>query len=232
MQPSADGQRRDDVLKVAIRHPMQTWADGLERMLSRHRDIEVVTAHFAFSWVRHGVVNQGADILLVHVDPPGDDLQSELEDLFRQAPRLGVVALSESRDDALLSTAVRAGVRGWVEPTTSLDHLVRVMHGVARGETWVPPARLTSVLDMLLQEGSAEEDDDSALSTLSSRELEVLSCLVQGLSRPQIADHLCVSPHTVRTHINNLLHKLDVHTTLAAVSIARQSGLAPSATSA
>ncbi len=83
---------------------------------------------------------------------------------------------------------------------------------------------MTSVLDALLDEEAAGEDD-SALRELSAREREVLACLVQGLARHEIAAQLSISPHTIRTHINNLLRKLDVHTTLAAVSIARQAGL-------
>ena len=220
LQPGAD-----TVLKVVISHPMRTWADALERLLSPRWDIEVVTAHTAPSWVHHAVVNQQADILLAHLEPPIGDLETELGDLFAQNPGLGVVVLSDSHDEVLLCSAIRAGVRGWVEPTASLAHLVRVLHGVARGETWFPPALMTSVLDALLDEREAREQDGGALSTLSARELEVLACLVQGLSRQEIATRLSLSPHTVRTHINNLLHKLGVHSTLAAVSIARQSGL-------
>jgi DNA-binding NarL/FixJ family response regulator len=222
----------EEILKVVILHSLETWADGLERMLAPRLDIEVVTAHQTFSWIRHAVGAHGADVLLVQVCPPEDGFREELAALFEQAPDLGVVAMSESRDAALLGSAVRAGVRGWVEPTTSVDHLVQVLHGVAHGETWFPPALMTSVLDSLLDESDEREADDSALAMLSGRERTVLSCLVQGLSRQEIAEQLCVSPHTVRTHINNLLHKLDVHTTLAAVSIARRSGLAPAATSA
>ncbi|HSE10900.1 MAG TPA: response regulator transcription factor [Nocardioidaceae bacterium] len=192
-------------------------------MLSPRRDIQVVTAHTADSWVRHAVVNKRVDVLLMHVDPPGTILHTELAELMAASPGLGVVAMSESRDQGLLRDAVRAGVRGWVEPTTALEHLVRVLHGVARGETWFPPALMSSVLDALLHEEALE--DDSALCALSMREREVLACLVGGLSRQEIAVKLSISPHTIRTHINNLLRKLDVHTTLAAVSIARQAGL-------
>lgn len=226
MQPTPEEQRdAESVLKVAISHPMRTWADALERLLSPRWDIEVVTAHSTPSWVRHAVVNQQVDILLTHVSPPAGELQTELADLFSHNPRLGVVVLSESRDRTLLSAAIRAGVRGWVEPSTSLDHLVQVLHGVARGETWFPPALMTPVLDVLLDDRETRDQSGSALAALSSRELEVLACLVQGMTRQQIADQLSLSPHTVRTHINNLLHKLDVHSTLAAVSIARQAGL-------
>lgn len=224
MRSSTEERSVGESLTVAIRHPMWTWADSLEQMLAPRWDIRVVTAHTAESWVRHAIVNKQVDVLLLHVDPPGTGLQTELAEIMAGAPGLGVVALSESRDHDLLCDAVRAGVRGWVEPTTALEHLVRVLHGVARGETWFPPALMTSVLDALLDREAVGEDD-SALGALSSREREVLACLVQGLARQEIAARLSVSPHTIRTHINNLLRKLDVHTTLAAVSIARQSGL-------
>lgn len=223
MQPSAE--HHPAPLKVVIRHPMRTWADALERLLAPRRDIEVVTSQTSSSWVHHAVVNERADILLTFLDGAGEQLETELEELFAENEGLGVVVLSDSRDQEVLCGAVRAGVRGWVEPTASLDHLVRVLHGVARGETWFPPALLTALLQSLLDDRGGSEEVNPALSALSAREREVLACLVQGMSRAAIADQLSLSPHTVRTHINNLLRKLDVHSTLAAVSVARQAGL-------
>lgn len=226
MQPATEKRESgESVLKVVISHPMRTWADALEMLLSPRWDIDVVTAHTKASWVRHAVVTQQADILLAHAEPPVEGLQEQLHDLFGQNPHLGVVLISDSRDQGLLNGAIRAGVRGWVEPTSSLDHLVRVLHGVARGETWFPPALITPVLDSLLGDGEPRDAGGSALAALSERELEILACLVQGLTRREIAERLTLSPHTVRTHINNLLHKLEVHSVLAAVSIARQSGI-------
>lgn len=124
-----------------------------------------------------------------------------------------------------MTAAMSAGIRGWVEPTTSPDDLVRVLHGVARGETWYPPALLTSVIESLLDDRESRDRTQTVLSTLSARELEILVSLAQGKSRPEIADALTISPNTVRTHINNLLRKLDVHSVLAAVAVARQAGL-------
>jgi DNA-binding NarL/FixJ family response regulator len=218
-------ERVEAVLKVVIGHPMRTWADALERLLSPRWDIEVVTAHTKPSWVRNAVITHQADVLLTHAEPPAGDLEERLRDLFAHAPGLSVVVISDSRDRALLNAAIRAGVRGWVEPTSSLDNLVRVLHGVTRGETWFPPALMTPVLDSLLAGDDQRDRRSSALAPLSERELEILACLAQGLTRREIADQLTLSPHTVRTHINNLLHKLNVHSVLAAVSIARQAGI-------
>jgi DNA-binding NarL/FixJ family response regulator len=216
---------RDGVLRVVISHPMRTWVDGLESLLSPRRDIEVVLGHTKPAWVHNAVISTPVDILLTHVAPPGHDLKATIAGLVAQNDRLGIVALTESRDPALLTAAMSAGIRGWVEPTTSPDHLVRVLHGVARGETWYPPALLTSVIESLLVDRESRDRTQTELSTLSARELEVLVCLARGMTRPEIAVELTLSPHTVRTHINNLLHKLDVHSVLAAVAMARQAGL-------
>ncbi|HET6625981.1 MAG TPA: response regulator transcription factor [Nocardioidaceae bacterium] len=213
------------VITLALTHPMRAWVQALEMLLEPRWDIEVVAAHTSPQWVRHTVLNGQASVLLTHLQPPVNGLSGMLEGLFAANPRLSVVALSDSEDPALVCAAVRAGVRGWVEPTASVEHLVRVLHGVAAGETWFPPRLTTVVLESLLESAQTRERATAVVSSLSAREIEVLGCLARGLTRQQIADQYFLSPHTVRTHINNVLRKLDVHSTLAAVSIARQIGL-------
>jgi len=214
-----------DVLRLVIGHPMRTWVEGLETLLRPRHDIEIVLAHTKPGWVHNAVATEQVDVLLLHLAPPGHDLKATLADLFGRNERLGVVALADSTDPALGRTAISAGARGWVEPTSSLDHLVRVLHGVARGETWYPPGLLTSVVESLLEDRESRERTEAELSTLSARELEVLVRLAQGMSRTEIARQLAISPHTVRTHVNNVLHKLEVHSVLAAVAVARRAGL-------
>lgn len=224
-QPNEVAREVGSVIHLAVAHPMRAWVDALETLLEPRWDIEVVTAHTSFEWVRHAVLTGQADALLTYIAAPASGLSTMLAELFAANPQLSVVVLSDSQDRALLSTAVRAGVRGWVEPTASVDHLVRVLHGVADGESWFPPRLMTPVLDVLIEAREAREQATAVTSLLSAREIEVLQCLTQGLTRREIADRYFLSPHTVRTHINNVLHKLDVHSTLAAVSIARQMGL-------
>lgn len=218
-------EHSETVIKVVIEHPSRTWADALERLLAPRWDLQVVTAQTKSSWVRNAVITHQADVLVTYARPPRDEFESRLHDVVDHVPGLGVVVISDSRDRELLDAAVRAGVRGWVEPSCSVEHLIQVMHGVHRGETWYPPALMTPVLDSLLEADQHEQQRSSALVGLSERELEILALLVQGLTRREIAARLTVSPHTVRTHINNLLHKLEVHSVLAAVSLARQAGL-------
>jgi DNA-binding NarL/FixJ family response regulator len=213
------------VLRVALHHPMRLWVDSMETLLSDRWDVDVVAAHTSTNWVTHAVMTGRADILVLYLEKADHTLAEALHDLRQANPRLAVVGLSDSTDPRLLVGAVRAGVRGWVEPTVSVDQLVATLHGVARGETWWPPHLLTPVIEALIATQDTREEAGSALRALSGREIEILACLVQGMSRQEIADRYVLSTHTVRTHINNLLRKLGVHSTLAAVSIARQVGL-------
>jgi|RhiMetdeSRZDD1v2_1073273.scaffolds.fasta_scaffold08936_3 DNA-binding NarL/FixJ family response regulator len=211
-------------IKVALLLPEQAWVDALELLLNLQPDIQVVAAHTSADWIQTAVSAGDVDLLLANIDhqtvAPG-----LIEKLRSYDDELHVVAVTEVQDTSLLCAAVRAGVRGWVRKSASAEHLVRVIRGVHRGEAWFPPAFVTTLLDSLLEAQESRVEALGVLSSLSTRELEVLNCLMDGLTRRDIAERFVLSPHTVRTHINNMLRKLDVHSTLAAVSIARQAGL-------
>jgi DNA-binding NarL/FixJ family response regulator len=222
--PAAGEPAATDLIRVALLHPKRALVDALEVLLSPLPDIEVVAAHTSLDWIRSAVAAGEVNVLLVNIDAHGVD-PSVVERLRRTSSGLGVVVVTDAEETTLLSDAVRAGVRGWIGRNASVEHLVRVIRGVHRGETWFPPAYTTKLLDALLAAEESRQQAWGILSSLSTREREVLQCLTRGQTRQQIADRYVLSPHTVRTHINNVLRKLQVHSTLAAVSIARQAGL-------
>ena len=103
----------------------------------------------------------------------------------------------------------------------SLAYLLQVIRGVAAGETWLPPAQMGAVLRLLLQEQKQQRESDQLLASLTPREREVLACLAEGAGRRDVAERLNLSANTVRTHLQNLMAKLGVHSTLEAVAVTR-----------
>ncbi len=99
--------------------------------------------------------------------------------------------------------------------------------GVLRDETHLPPALLTGVLRELTAARKHRTESERLVESLTPREREVLRCMVAGLGRKAVAERLFLSPHTVRTHMQNVLGKLGVHSTLAAVALARRAGVGP-----
>jgi DNA-binding NarL/FixJ family response regulator len=131
----------------------------------------------------------------------------------------GVTALDQ------VVAVVRNGARAWLPKTVDIHHLVEVIRGVHRGHGWIPPELLGHVLRELTSAQPPAGMD--ALSGLTVRERDVLQCAVDGLTRAQAARRLCLSPNTVRTHTQNMLSKLGMHSTLEAVSLALRSGMRP-----
>ena len=197
------------------------FADVLAIRLDREPDMEVVAALDASALPRLSV-GSGVDMVLLDADLPGD-AAFRVSDELSQAPSAPyVVFLSHSSDPECIVRAIRAGAAGWVRKDESIDRLLYVIRGVARGETWLPPDQTGEVLRLLMNGPDHDEDGGQLLTVLTSREREVLLCLANGNQRSDVAEHLHMSPNTVRTHLQNLMAKLGVHSALEAVALTRQ----------
>lgn len=114
---------------------------------------------------------------------------------------------------------------GWVSKGTPFDELLVAIDATFAGRTYIAPKLVGPVLDQLLTESGRRARTESFLDRVSSREREVLECLVGGMTRKEVAEHLFISPNTVRTHVRNLLQLADLHSTLALIASARALGV-------
>ncbi|KJK55836.1 LuxR C-terminal-related transcriptional regulator [Saccharothrix sp. ST-888] len=146
----------------------------------------------------------------------------------RTHPALRAIVLATEDDPSRAVRALQSGACGWVAKDSSLPRLMAVIRGVLRDETHLPPALLTGVVRELTSARRDRTESERLVETLTPREEEVLRCMVAGLGRQAVAERLYLSPHTVRTHMQNVLGKLGVHSTLAAVAVARRAGVSPS----
>jgi DNA-binding NarL/FixJ family response regulator len=139
-------------------------------------------------------------------------------------PALIVVVVSQLDDVQQVIQVLARDVRVWVTKDTTLDDLLRTIDEAMMGRATLPAKLLGPVLEELLGRPARSRTETSFLSELTPRQLEVLRCLAEGMSRAQIATHLLLSPHTVRTHIQEVLRKAGVNSTLAALAKARGAG--------
>ncbi|MFG2843157.1 LuxR C-terminal-related transcriptional regulator [Kitasatospora sp. NPDC048296] len=158
--------------------------------------------------------------------PPPDGI-TLLGRLRRAHPGLRAVVLATADDPHRAARALHAGATGWVAKESSLARLLAVVRGVLRDETHLPPALLTGVIRELTTARRDRTESERLVDTLTPREKQILRCMVAGLGRQAVAERLYLSPHTVRTHMQNVLGKLGVHSTLAAVAVARRAGISP-----
>jgi DNA-binding NarL/FixJ family response regulator len=216
-------QAADMTISLFIVLQERTFADALAIRLEREPDMEVVAAPDTSALPSRMVVGSRVGVVLLDADL-ADNAAFRLGQELSQAPEApSMVFLSHTNDPERIVRAVRVGAAGWVRKDESLDRLIYVIRGVARGETWLPPDRIGEVLRLLMRGPDQGDDSDGQLLTmLTGRERDVLLCLAEGNRRSDVAAHLHVSPNTVRTHLQNLMGKLGVHTALEAVALTRQ----------
>ena len=139
-------------------------------------------------------------------------------------PRPRTLVLDSAGDEDALLRAIEAGADGYLTGTSGLQGLADAVHALAREESVVPPSMLGPLLRRLIQRRRAASAAWSKLDRLTPREREVLGLLVDGLDDVRIADRLVISPETVRTHVQRILRKLEVHSRVEAIAVVAQFG--------
>ncbi len=143
-----------------------------------------------------------------------------------RAPNCGIIVLADDRDQRLLADGLGCGASGYLTKDCSLAELVETVRGVARGDVLIPPAMLGPLLSDLLDRRKSHEEALLRLAKLSPRERQVLALVARGKKASEIAETLFISPETARTHVQNILTKLGVHSRLEAASFVIENSLA------
>jgi len=210
-------------IRILIADQERTFAEALAVRLKEEEDIKVVGAMQVRTPESCLVAAKSADVIVVDGDLPGAGMDRLCAQVSGGARSPQVVTLSVSSEPARIVNAIRAGAAAWVRKDQSLEHLLQVIRGVVRGETWLPPSETGSVVRLLLQEQEQRQQSGRLLASLTPRERAVLTCLAEGSGRREaIAHQLHLSINTVRTHLQNIMAKLGVHSALEAVALTRE----------
>jgi DNA-binding NarL/FixJ family response regulator len=142
----------------------------------------------------------------------------------RTLERTRVLVLTTFDLDEYVYSALRAGASGFLLKDTRPRDLLHAVEVVAAGDALIAP-RITR---RLIAEFAARRDPGqppAALAELTPREREILLLVARGLSNAEIAGRLVISPLTAKTHVSNILHKLECHDRAALVALAYETGL-------
>ena len=203
--------------RVLLVDSQPLFNEALEALFTRDGEHRVVgrssSPQEAFAMV------QGLEPSLVLVDAVLglSESPSLVDRVLRERPDTKVIALGDDRDVNLLMAALKAGAAGVVGKTHGAYTVLRVARGVLNGEGAVPRAMVLEVTRRLI---AGEQFSGSPLARLSPRERQVLALLSRGWDNERIGRDLYISQHTVRTHIQNILEKLGMHSKLEAAAFA------------
>jgi DNA-binding NarL/FixJ family response regulator len=203
----------------------RVFLDALAAILNAEPDLQVVGMATSAAQAEAIADVQNPELILLDVDLGTTDGIQLAQKLREDHPQARVAILTCHEDAETACAAVRAGASAVMSKGLAVEDLLRVVRGVHRGESWIPPRTLTDVLRSLLSDPNQLSPEEEKVASLSDREREVLACLVAGHDKAHIARQLYVSPNTVRTHVRNVLKKLGAHSSLEAVAVAYRAGL-------
>jgi DNA-binding NarL/FixJ family response regulator len=142
-----------------------------------------------------------------------------------RVPGCRILITSGVDDGRILVDALEAGASGFLSKSSPMSQLIVAARSLARGEILIPPTMLRGLLDRLIGRRREQNDALRLLGRLTRREKEVLRLLVEGADNDGIAQSLVISPQTARTHVQNVLTKLDVHSRLEAAAFVTKTGI-------
>jgi DNA-binding NarL/FixJ family response regulator len=174
-------------------------------------DIEVVAEASSAEIAFDEALRTRPDVILLDVDMPGMSGLQLIRELRPRLPDTQIVMLSVSGEDRNVLEAMRHGAAGYLTKDLGPEALQRTVRGIRNGDLPMSRRMAARTLRQFIDgDVRGVGPEESLLGLLSSRELEVLSHLADGLTDREIAEALMISPRTVETHVSNVLRKLGV----------------------
>jgi len=205
--------------RVLLADSQPLFNEALEALFSRGDVHQVVGRCSSASDAFAHVSRLRPDLVLVDAGLGLEGSPNLVARMLEAHPEARVLVLGDDHDADLLQGAIRSGAAGVVGKTHGAGTVLRVAGAVLEGEGAVPRGML---LELARRMASRDRTPDSPLSRLSPRERQVLVLLSRGWDNTRIGRDLFISHHTVRTHIQNILEKLEMHSKLEAATFAMQ----------
>jgi DNA-binding NarL/FixJ family response regulator len=198
------------------------FGECLASVLARCESFTILAVVQTAEEVLQHIQEHQADIILLDGHLPHAMGLTLTQQLTRDFPHVCVLLLGVTEAETEIQAYMEAGAGGYVPKHTPFHELQSVIELVTRGETLCSPHIAHAMFARLSKLAQTTNSVTPEPMILSDRELEILQWIAEGWSNRQIADHLYLSPHTVKNHVHNILKKLRVQRRLEAIKYASE----------
>jgi len=199
-----------DKIKVLIADDNSLIRKGLEQLLELEGDIEVIGEASNGKEAVEKAIQLNPDVILMDVNMPVQNGVNAIRELKENGCKAKVVVLTIHDDQEYLVEAVKVGADGYIMKDAEVDHLIKAIRDVYRGETYIQPnltSRLIRDFEKMTYHSVKKQFEEN---NLTQREIEVLMLIADGKNNREIADELYISEKTVKNHVSNIFRKIDV----------------------
>ncbi|HZW33418.1 MAG TPA: response regulator transcription factor [Isosphaeraceae bacterium] len=194
---------------------------GLRALLSGYPDLVVVGEAVDGASALARARQLQPDVILLDIQLPDGEGTETVAALHQQVPASRIIILTAATDDPdLVYRAIRAGALGFISKDGDVEELVKAIRAVGEGQAVLVPQSLTSLVAFITRAPAPAEEAPCLTERLSAREQEVLELVAQGCTNREIAERLVVSESTVRSHLHNILDKLQLSNRVQAATFA------------
>ncbi|MEO5758795.1 MAG: response regulator transcription factor [Mesorhizobium sp.] len=211
-------------IRIAIVDDHPLFREGVARSLLEIGGFEIVGQGATAQDAERIAATLQPDILLLDISMPGDGLAS-VASILASHPAQKIVMLTVSEDNADVTQALNAGVRGYVLKGVGSRTLAEILANVAAGESYVSPTLSARLLSNLQSQQPSNGKADR-LRQLTGREIDILRLVAEGLSNKEVALRLKLQEKTVKHHMTGVLSKLNVRNRTEAALLMREIGAA------
>lgn len=210
--------------RIVIAEDHTLFRQGLRALLAMHPEFEIVgEAEDGRSAIKC-VVDKRPDLVLMDLSMPKMNGPEAIQEILKAFPKTKILVITVHRTEEYVVAALRSGANGYILKYASHEELVVAIRSVLRGGNYLSPRISGAVIEGYLR-GETAKQAKTAWDNLTSREREILKLIAEGNRNKAIAEHLCISLVTVRTHRANIMKKLDVHNVSELTALALQKGL-------
>lgn len=210
----------EDTIRILIADDHAVVRRGLRALIETEDGMEVVGEAGDGGEAVQKAGSLHPDVILLDLVMPQMDGIEAIREIHRNDPKSRILVLTSFSEDEKVLTAIEVGAMGCLLKDATPEDLLRAIRDVYHGQSALNPTIARKLIHKL-----READTKSPVEELTTREVEVLRLIARGLSNREIGEKLFISEPTVRTHVSNILMKLDLPNRTQAALFAVREGL-------
>jgi DNA-binding NarL/FixJ family response regulator len=212
-------RKKAEPIDVLVVDDQRTFAEALTIAVGLEQDLSV----HVVSTGEDAIATAGRerpDVVLMDVEMPGVGGIEATRRILEADPDTKVIVLSSHDEDLVKARAVEAGAVGFLSKFSPMEEVAEAVRRAYQQESLMEQHEKNRLYQRLRHQRHQEATERQRANRLTPRQIEIMQLMAEGASMREIGERLHVSPATLRTHVQNILTRLGVHTKVEALALA------------